>query len=74
MSTPRRPLGTGPRRVEEQLPVGDCREHGRTAAERAAVEPPTPAAEEEVVQARPAGRRRLGTGFPAYGPSPEGEI
>ncbi|MFT9669340.1 hypothetical protein ACMZ5M_20075 [Streptomyces rhizosphaericola] len=40
MSTTRRPLGTGPRTAEEQSPIGDQRERGRTAAERAAVEPP----------------------------------
>jgi len=74
VSTTRRPLGTGPRPTEEQSPIGDCRERGRTAAERAAVEPPALAVEDEVVQARPPGRRRLGTGVPAstFGPSFEG--
>ncbi|NED05767.1 hypothetical protein G3I55_29420, partial [Streptomyces sp. SID6648] len=57
MSTPRRPLGTGPRPAEEQSPIGDYRERARTAAERAAVEPPALAVEDEVVQARPSGRR-----------------
>ncbi len=62
MSTTRRPLGTGPQAAEEQSPIGDQRERGRTAAERAAVEPPALAVENEVVEARPPGRRPLGTG------------
>src|SRR5690606_22414190 len=68
------PVGTGPRPTEEQSPIGDCRERGRTAAERAAVEPPALAVEDEVAQARPPGRRQLGTGVPAstFGPSFEG--
>lgn len=76
VSITRRPLGTGPRPAEEQSPIDDCRERGRTAAERAAVEPPALAAEDEVVQARTPGRRRLGTGVPAstFGSSFEGEF
>ena len=58
----RRPLGTGPRPAEEQSPIGDYRVRGRTAAERAAVEPPALAVEVEVVEARPPSRRTLGTG------------
>ncbi|MFD4143048.1 hypothetical protein [Streptomyces sp. NPDC058572] len=61
MSTTRRPLGTGPRPAEAELsPTGDSRER-RTAAERAAVEPPARATKDQV-ETRPPGRRTLGTG------------
>ncbi|GAA2244600.1 hypothetical protein [Streptomyces indiaensis] len=58
----RRPLGTGPRPAEEQSPIGDCRERGRTAAEQVAVKPLALAVEDEGVQARPPGRRPSGKG------------
>ncbi|WP_262705294.1 MULTISPECIES: hypothetical protein [Streptomyces] len=62
MSPTRRTLGTGPRPDEPELtPVGDSRERARTAAERAAAEP-IASADEDQMQTRPPGRRRLGTG------------
>ncbi|WP_099017361.1 hypothetical protein [Streptomyces malaysiensis] len=62
MSPTRRILGTGPRPDEPELtPVGDSRERARTAAERAAAQQLDPS-DEDQMQARPPGRRRLGTG------------
>ncbi|WP_319698983.1 hypothetical protein [Streptomyces sp. ME19-01-6] len=62
MSSTRRALGTGPRLGEpESSPDGDGRERARTVAERAALEPPVPFLEDQL-EARPPGRRQLGTG------------
>ncbi|MEU0396530.1 hypothetical protein ABZ208_27830 [Streptomyces sp. NPDC006208] len=63
MSTTRRPLGTGPRPIAEAelSPIGDSRERGRTAAERAADKPPARAPEHQA-ETWPPDRRQLGTG------------
>ncbi|MGW7754654.1 hypothetical protein ACWGK6_24550 [Streptomyces violaceusniger] len=62
MSPARRTLGTGPRPDEPELtPVGDSRERARTAAERATAQQLDPS-DENQMQTRPPGRRRLGTG------------
>ncbi|WP_438452678.1 hypothetical protein [Streptomyces asiaticus] len=65
MSPTRRTLGAGPRPDEpESTPVGDSRERARTAAERAAAQQldPSDPSDEDQMQTRPPGRRRLGTG------------
>lgn len=61
MTIHRRPLGTGPVPADNPgLPTGpDVSPRAGLAAERL---PTIPAADDEVVLARPAGRRALGTG------------